>query len=268
MDCEAIVRALLDDAGGAFICSPSGRPGVVLLGTPLLYHMVQVTVESLEDGGVRVTDGALTMMRLDFEGAPVGGPAHHARALALARSYGLYLDDGALGIRSTAEQLAGAVWRVASAAVQLDAVSHEDVPTRSESFARKVEGWLEARTPYPTVKRPELPGTDLQVDLMIETTVPLYVQAATGTTRGERIKSIRSASWTFRMAGTIRPAQRLLVAKDPIEGLSSPELREITDVATLATWNRRDELLEYLDLAQRDKLPMQGMLLTPAAPTF
>lgn len=271
MDCDAIVRALLEDAEQVFGCVPSGRPGVVLLSTPLLYHngdLVQVTVEPLPGGEVRVTDGALTLMRLDFEGAPVSGPAHRGRALALARSYGLYLDEGALGTRATGDQVAGAVWRVASAAVQLDAISHEDIPTRSESFARKVESWLESQVSYPTVRRAELPGTSLQVDLLLRTRVPLYLQAATGPSRGERVKSIRSAAWTFRMATMLRPAQRVVVAKDKIEGLTAPELREITDVATLATWSRRAELLDYVERAQADELPQHGALLSPASPAF
>lgn len=268
MSCERLRELLLEDAALVLACQPSGRPGAWLLSTPLLYSdqdVVQVLIEERDDEVV-VSDAALTLMRLDLGGAAVTGRAHRSRIVTIARSFGLWFDEGSLLARVPLSEAVGAVWRVASAAVQVDGLIHEDFSGHSETFSSQVERWLREHTAdRVVVPNATLPETDRSVTAKIDNGRSLYLQAVSGAAPIDRRRSVVTAAFDFEAATTLVPAQRIVVARGRLQEFRRDDLERLAANVTIGSWEYRNYLAEHLAAADSDTFTERPRVLLPQA---
>jgi hypothetical protein len=264
VDCQEAVAAILADAQRIVGCVPSGRRGVWLVTTTSAYSdhdLVQVTVEEAGGQAVRVTDGGLTVMRLEVNGAPWSGRARRDRMVTITRSFGVDLDEYfVIGATVPADELAGAVRRVASAAVQIDSLIHEDPVTRGRSFADDVSRWLRDRTTRTIVPEATVPGTHY-VAMRVETVVPVFIKPVSGSTPTDRRRQAITATWEYEDAD-LRPEQAVVMLKGGRPDFRAGDIDRMLRHATLATWQDRMALSAHLDGADREGWSPETRLLT------
>lgn len=266
MDCADVVRALLKDAQEAIDCIPSGRPDSWLVSTPVLYHdsdLVQVLVEDVGGGEARVSDAAFTSMRLDMAGASLSGEARQERMRDTVREFGVAYSEGLISTRVQVRGIADAVWRVASAAVQLEGFVHDEPPTAGQKFDSELRDWIgSVRSDIVSVPNAKLPDSEWTVTSRLETRTPLYVQAI-GAKGSQQQHRIGSAAFAFAHSRKVRPGQKLVVTKHALRGFTSGQLGDLTEVCSVASLASSRRLEDYIHQAAEGHLLDEGSVLTP-----
>lgn len=268
MDCQQAVAAILADTARTVACQPSGRIGAWLITTTAVYSdldLVQIVLEESSDASVDVSDGGLTVMRLDVNGAPWEGGPRRERMMTIARSYGVDVDDDyVIRLRAAPDELAAAVMRVASTAVQIDSMMHDEPTRRARNFSDEVSDWLRRRTSRPLVPNAQLPGTTYTATAMVETRLPVYVQAVGGSTSTDRRRQAVTAGWEYEHAArtsALRPEQAVILLRSGQSDIPSADLDRITEFATLATWEHRIALATHIQNADRENWSTDQRLL-------
>lgn len=254
MDCREAVAAILADAERTVGCQPSGRSGAWLVTTTGHYSdddLVQVVIEQAGES-VRVSDGGLSVMRLELNGAPWSGTARRERMVTIARSFGVDLDEQyVLGDTVAPDGVAVAVRRVVSAAIQIDALIHDDPVQRSRNFSDQVSDWLRQRTTRDLIPDAPVPGTTYTATFKVATVLPVFIQAVGGSTPADRRRQAVTAGWEYE-ASDLRPEQAVVLLKGGRAEFPTADIQRLTEFATLATWDDRVALSAHIESADRD----------------
>lgn len=259
VNCTAAVEQLIADTARIVSCRPTGRRGSLILTTTSLYSdrdHVQVIVEDLGPQ-VRVSDGGLTLMRLDMHGAPIHTKGHQQRMERIMSAYGVRLLNDVIETMVDPNHLSSAVASVSSAAVQVDTLIHED-PRERQTFASQVESWLHDRTDY-SITKAKIPGHSYPV-LRVDTRHNVFVAPVAG--GKTRVQAIQVAGWRMEAGESLTPAQRVMLLHGRVDQYPSEEIERILGFATVASWPERPLLLDHLRGADREEWQPERRLLT------
>jgi len=268
MDCREALEALLADGERTLGCASTGRTGSWLITTTALYSdldAVQVVIEPLNENLVLVSDGGMTLLRLDMQGAPFNTEARRKRVRRIVTSFNADVVDDVVQVAVPPQQLAGAVHRIASASVQVDSLMHDEAWKRYP-FADRVADWLKQASPAPVELKATLPGTAYSATAAVRGRLSVYIMAVTGTDVTARRTGLQAAGWQLESATSLRPEQRLVLLEDRLERYPSPDIERVLEFGLVGLWLDRVALSEYLASVNSDSAasPMQSRLLLTA----
>lgn len=247
MDCRQALEELLADGERTLACAETGRPGSWLITTTALYSdldAVQVVIEPVGDGVLLVSDGGMTLLRLDMQGAPFNTEARRKRVDRIVKGFSVTIQDDVVLTTATPEQLAGAVHRIASASVQIDSLMHED-SVRRYPFSDRVTDWLQQASPAPIELKATLPGTEYPATAAVRGRFSVYIMAVTGADATARRLGLQAAGWQLEKA-SLAPEQRLVLLEERLDRYPAQDIQRVLDVGLVGLWLDRVALSDYL----------------------
>lgn len=248
LDCEALQAAFNRWNDAAIVCRGSAGP-VWIISTPSLRPgggLIDVTVETLGSGQLRVSDGGDTLERLELDGFEVSTAGVLSRLEDAAAASGLEVMDGQIVGFGDSDQAPWLAARVTSAVIQADALVTSLSGRRGKTFSTKVKDLLDER--FTDVDRgAKLPTTRRPVTAHVTGThSSAWLDAVSGTAKGERLSSLFASAWTYTHEPDISPWQKFAVLRSPGSDWSRSDLLEVADACVVVTWDHRRELPEVL----------------------
>ncbi len=206
------------------------RPGVFQLIAPL-YHedgdMVDIYLQDLHDGRVRISDYAMTLMRLSYSYG-VDTPNKERILQKILSENKLREEDGKLVLDTPAESLCPAVLQFAQTVAKVssmrlyrrEVVESLFLESLLEFISAKLQGYRPKEKVYPIADR-----DDLEVDVKFETPIPIFLFGARDVTK------VRLAVISCLEFQKAKLAFKSVVVHEDFENIGKKDRSRITSAA-------------------------------------
>lgn len=266
--CEALLDRYLAEVQRDLRCFDTGD-GRMLVDTPYLYQdgdVIQVVVESLSGGLVRIGDEGAVLSRLELSGLdPTKGRAFREMQASL-RAYRVVLAGDELRIEGPESALANMFLRLIGALRAVDGLSILRPEPTSVRFDRRVITFLQSQfenvEEHP--RRTGLSGSRYKLTASVTRRGSgVLIQSAAG---GHSQTGRRSVEHAFRVFSDINgsvPKDQKLVLLSADASWPQEDLVLLSGIAYVGGWNDRDRVIAFL---RGEVVPDKPLLLPFQSP--
>lgn len=248
VDCQTIQLRLREWFEATVACRVAGD-NLWLVSTPFLRPhrgIVQLLLEELPSGDIRISDGGDGLSQLELDGVDISLSSVTERIEEVADELDLTLTDGEVVGFTQPSGVGVLASRIAAALAQIDVVASQRPPSREPKFTTQLRSLLKeglSDLAQVSTGRADLPASRRQVTASVEgSRESAYLDAVTGTGYGDRSKNLFGSAWKFSHEPELQPWQKVAVLKSYGSEWSRVDLFEAAESCFVVTWDHRNRI--------------------------